>query len=229
MQLKLNNNKTYAEVGQVNPLRWKTLYRESPTEFVDQSGWIKCKDFYNDTVAYFKSGVIFSIWSYDNAVKKNDEGVYFLLKYIKDKASFLRNLEIVNKQLFKDLNCTVGHLPVDENDSLIILIPNQLWESTYRISLITLCVRLCNYGYDHKSWEEFWHSQSPGIAIDKVVSADAVQNILKYGFHVPQKFSKYWWFAGLNHNSEKLPKQTGAMIHNNGINDWSMWMKKAEQ
>jgi hypothetical protein len=223
-KIKIQDNSTYAEEGQKNPLRWKTLFREDTTNFVDQSGWIKCKDFYNDTVAYFKEGSVFSIYSYKNAVKKNDEGVYFLLKYIKDKTSFFKNIEVVNQQLFKDLKCQLGVWD-HKDDEMVLCIPNELWETTYRISMITMVVRLCNYGCTYGAWEGLWAPDAPVNKIEHSFTMEAKNNALKNGFLVPEKFQKYWWYCGPEHNSEKVKGQTGGTIHNNGVSNWSMFMK----
>jgi hypothetical protein len=226
MSLKINqsNNKTYCEVPQTNPLRWKTLYRNNDGSFFDQSGWVKCKDFYNDTVAFRKAGSVFSIYGYENNIKMNDEGIYFLLKYIKDKPSFFHNLEVVNKQLFDDLECVIAATD-HEKDELVILIPNELWESTYRISMITMVVRLCNYGVKYESWEDMWKAGAPSQQIEHAFTKDAKENALKLGFKVPPQFTKYWYYAGPDYNSEKNPKQTGGIIHNNGVSNWSQFMK----
>jgi hypothetical protein len=218
---------TYAEVGQINPLRWKTLLRDGDT-FTDQSGWIKCKDFYNDTVAYFKAGTIFNMYGYHNKIEKNEEGVYFLLKYVKDVASFQANLSVINEQLLKDLGTIVSIVPYEgAGDEVVILIPNELWESTYRISMITFVIRLGNYGYKFTDWASLWDTNSPAYTQKEAFDDNAKKNARELGFKVPDGFEKYWYYAGADHNSEKAPKQTGGIIHNNGCCSWSRAMKEA--
>lgn len=224
--LKLTNNKTYCEVGQVNPLRWKTLFREGDT-FIDQSGWIKCKDFFNDTVAFFKEGSVFSIYSYDNNIKKNDEGVYFLLKNIADMPTFCSNLDVMNQQLKADLGCHVGLFPQpnEEKNQCIVLIPNELWETTYRISMVTYIIRLSNYGYKYTDWNSIWSTMAPSHTLDHAFSPAALKNAKQYGFKPLPGYEKYWWYCGEQYNSEVLKGQTGLTIHNNGCSSWSMYMK----
>ncbi len=224
-KLEFKNNQTYAEVSQKNPLRWKTLLRNGDS-YTDQSGWVKCKDFYNDTVAFFKEGSVFSIYGYQNAIKKNDEGVYFLLKYIADKAVFLDNLAVMNAQLKKDLDCVVTPLPCPAADELIVLIPNALWESTYRISMVTFVIRLCNYGYVYKTWEDFWNTAAPAYSMEHAFTEDAKKNAKTLGFKVPTGFEEYWFYCGEKYNSKVAPKTTGGTIHNNGCSNWSMFMKQ---
>lgn len=225
-KINIKDKTTYAEVGQTNPLRWKTLFRETKDAFTDQSGWIKCKDFYNDTVAYFKEKSVFSIYGYKNAIKKNDEGVYFLLKFIKDKPSFFHNIGVMNERLKADLGCVVGAWDHNE-DEVVILIPTELWETTYRISMVTFVIRLCNYGNTYNVWEDFWNTHAPSYKTEHAFTQDAKNNALKLGFRVPKEFDKYWYYAGPSYNSQKNPKQTGSIIHNNGVSNWSEFMKQA--
>jgi hypothetical protein len=228
-KFNLKNNKTYNEVGQNNPIRWKTLFCEQDGSFTDQSGWIKCKDFYNDTVAYFREGSVFSIYGYDNKIKKNDEGVYFLLRYVKDKKSFFHNMEIMNKQLQADLGCKVQWWDVDADtpDEVVILIPNELWETTYRISMVTMCIRLCNWGYKYKNWEDFWSTDAPVYKLEQAFTEFAKKNARTLGFKVKPGFEKYWWYFSKDFNSEAKPGTKGSTIHNNGVSEWSSGMEKA--
>lgn len=225
LQITQTNKQVYNEVGQNNPLRWKTLFRNSDGSFIDQSGWIKCKDFYNDTVAFFKAGSVFSIYGYANNIKKNKEGVYFFLKYIADKKLFQHNITVVNKQLEEDLGCSIDILD-HIGDELVILIPNELWESTYRISMITMVVRLCNYTTKYSKWEDLWAPNAPANISEHAFTQEAKDNALKLGFLVKKQFGKYWFFAGKRHNSEVAPKTMFDIIHNNGVSNWSMWMKE---
>jgi hypothetical protein len=225
MKIKLTNNSTYAEVGQVNPLRWKTMFKDGDNSFVDQSGWWKCKDFLNDCVAFFKEGTKFSIYGWNNAIKKNEEGVYHYLKNIGDTQKFLYNLEVVNKRLNEDLGCAVDYLPGDQPGTAIILLPTAVWESTYRISLITLLIRLCNYDQQFGSWADIWKKGSV-VYTDGAFTPDAIKMANELGFHVPDEYKQYWYFAGDAHNSVKQPKLTGYIIHDNGCVGWNQWMKK---
>lgn len=224
LNIKLSNTSTYAEVGQINPLRWKTLFKEADGSFIDQSGWIKCKDFFNDTVAFFKEKSVFSIYGYKNDIKKNEEGVYMLLKFVSDKPSFIKNIEVVNKQLKQDLGCELS-VQDHKDDELVILIPNELWETTYRISMVTMVIRLCNYGVTYSQWNDIWAEQSPVHNPEHAFTLDAKVNAQNLGFKVKPEFSKYWWFCGKEYNNETKPKQTGGTIHNNGVSNWSMYMK----
>jgi hypothetical protein len=224
-KIQFQDHTTYAEEGQVNPLRWKTLWKQPDGSFVDQSGWIKCKDFYNDTVAYFKEGSVFSIYGYKNAIQKNEEGVYFLLKFIKDQASFFANLGVVNKQLYSDLGCGMTANIIGE-DEVVILIPTELWESTYRISMITMVVRLCNYGVLYTTWDDIWAEKAPVNTVEHAFTQEAKANAKTLGFLVPDQFKDFWYFAGKEYNSKQKPTLTGSVIHNNGVSNWSLYMQQ---
>lgn len=226
--IKITDNTTYCEIHQVNPLRWKTLFKEEDGTFTDQSGWVKCKDFYNDTVAYFKEGTVFSIYGYDNKVKRNDGGVYFLLKHIQNKGTFVHNLNVMNVRLFKDLKCSVGYWD-HEGDKAVIFIPAELWESTYRISMVTFVIRLCNYqGFGYETWDDFWAPDAPANTVETAFSTQAKKNAKEMGFTVPAKYDGLWYFAGEGFDSKLKPKQTGGVIHNNGVTSWSLAMSNAK-
>lgn len=219
-KFKLTNDKTYNEVGQVNPIRWKTLYREDDITFTDQSGWIKCKDFFNDTVAFFKVGSKFSIYGYQNDIKKNEEGVYFLLKEIQDMDSFLSGINVLNVRLFSDLKCELAYWPQEKGQCLLLL-PTPVWDSTYVLSLVTMLVRCCNYGYKYEKWDDFYHSQAPMNTVERAFTPTAKQCSQQWGFLVPKEYRKYWWYFNKEHNSEKRPDVTGSAIHNNGVCQWT--------
>lgn len=225
--LKLTNNSTYSEVGQKNPLRWKTLFLEKDgVTFTDQSGWIKCKDFFNDTLAFFKAGTKFSIYSYKNDVKKNEEGVYFLLKEVKDRdTTFMENMAVMNTRLMQDLGCEVSVWPLEDKSQCIVLLPNPIWDSTYVLSLVTMLIRCCNYGYKYEKWDDFYHSQAPmNNGVEHAFTPAAKTFTQKHGFLVPKEFRKYWWYFSKEHNSEKNPKISGLTIHNNGACQWVQGM-----
>lgn len=228
IKLSLNNHSSYAEEGQVNPLCWKTLLKVGENEFKDQSGWWICKDFLNDCVAFFRTGYKFSIYGWKNDLKVNDEGVYHLLDSLADKQLFLKNLEVINKRLNDDLGCAVEYIDLPEPNRAIILIPPACWETTYRISLITLLIRLSNYSQQFKTWEDFWKAGSV-LWTDKNISGmkETAKFIKEHGFTVPEQFQKYWYYCGPEQNSEKTPKPYASVIHNCGIVSWVTWMNKA--
>ena len=219
-KITLKNDSTYSEVGQTNPLRWKTLLKHKDGSFTDQSGWIKCKDFFNDTLAFFKRGTKFSIYRYKNDIEKNEEGVYFLLKEIKDMPSFMSGIDVLNVQLFKDTKSEIAYWPQTDT-TVVILLPNPVWENTYCLSLVTMLIRCCNYGYLYKNWEDFYHSQAPMNTVEHAFTQTAKDKRKEWGFKLPANLSKYWWYFNFTYNSEKMPDASGGTIHNNGVCQWT--------
>lgn len=217
-------NKTYLEVSQKNPLRWVVLYRENEEEFTCQTGRVKCKDFFNDNLAYFKHGVNFNMYGYDAKLKKNEEGVYFLLLNVGDMNTFIHNINVLNVKLHEQLKCEIAYWQHEKD--VVILLPNPLWENTWRMSLATALIRCSNYGYRHEKWEDFFHSQAPLVSMDRVFDELTRNNTEKWGFLVPEDFKGLWYFCGKDYNSKKQPKQTGDTIHNNGCCNWSLFMQQ---
>jgi hypothetical protein len=218
---------TYAEVHQINPMRWVMLFRESEDKFSCQTGLVKCKDFFNDNLAYFKHGIKFGIYGYTSEAKKNDEGVYFLLTNIDQQETFLNNLDVINEKLMEQLSCKMSYWK--QGKDVVLLLPNPLWESTWRLSLITILVRCSNYGYKHSKWEDFFDHKAPLVSVDKVFDPLATKNCKAWGFLTPVEDKGYWFYAGPDYNSVKQPNQTGGVIHNNGCCNWSFFLKQAEK
>lgn len=228
IKLTLTNTSHYAEESQVNPLLWKCLLRTSENEFKDTSGWWICKDFLNDCVAYYQTGYEFGIYSWKNKLEKNKEGMYFLLRKVSDRDLFLQNLEVINKQMNEDYGVVMAAHLLDAKDELILLIPTEMFKSTYLISLVTLAVRLSNYGKKLSSWQDFWKPNSL-LAHDKNIHGmpEAGKFISENGFTVPKQFQKYWYYCSDKDNSENNPKAQSYTIHNCGIVAWVMAMTTA--
>lgn len=224
---KINHNvkQSYAEIPQKNPLRWVMLHRTGKDTFDAQTGDIKCKDFFNDTLAFFKSGMKFGVYGYQSEKLKNEEGVYFLLKFISDKGAFRQGIDTINQKMKEQLGEELT-LWDHEKDQMIVLLPPSIWESTWRLSLVTFLIRCSNYGYAHKSWDDFWHSQAPMYALEHTFDDRTKKNTKTWGFLVPKPYAKYWYFCGKDFNSEKAPRQTGGTIHNNGCVNWSTFMSQ---
>ncbi len=205
----------YNEVSQPNALRWRVLHREGNT-FRAQSGLIKCKDFFNDVVAA-RHGVEFEVYNFNNRIKINEEGIYLHLTNIENKSRFLHNLEVVNEQLWKDLNTKVEVLD-DESDAtkLIILIPDKVWETTYYISLLTWCIRLCNYATEYHNWQDLWVRNAPSATVD-TPAAGYRSFVSERGFKLP--IEGYWWYASKELNS-KGRMDSQYTLHNNGVYFW---------
>ena len=136
---------SYVEVGQVNPLRWRLCFKNGD-KLTPQSNWWKCKDFMNDVVIYLRTGKVFSVYSFHNEQKINEEGGYMALKNVHQ--DFEWNLPILNKYLeskgFPGLSL-VPHQAEDDTTH-VVLIPTIYWQNTFYISYITALIRSCCFG-----------------------------------------------------------------------------------
>lgn len=225
-KLKLSVSRAYSEVPQYNPLRWKIMSKQDDT-FVDQTGWIKCKDFFNDLVAK-EYGVEFPIYGFNNAdIKKDAEGYYFLLNFIENKERFLANIKVVNKRLKEDTGVVLSTFDVDEPEQVVLLLPNELWANTWMVSLVTYLIRCSNYEYAFKDWNDIWSSKSPCKTMESALNHTAQDIAAKIGFKVPEKYKDFWWFNNDRYNSKtyKVTSYDGHWIHNCGCSTWSLGMK----
>jgi hypothetical protein len=215
---------TYYEVSQNNPLRWKPMLRNAEGLFEEQAGWMKCKDFFNDLVARRKQDKAWEIYGFKNDIKFNDEGLYILLNNVTKKELFVKNIEVMNKRLQADIGCEIELLDTEHPAMMIALVPNEVWHSTYRVSAVTGCIRLCNYNYTYGQWEDFWNHSAPSYTSEKNFDDLAKKNLLKNGFKVAEQYADYWFYGGEQYNSKTLPNAQGAMVHNNGVSTWSYYV-----
>lgn len=217
-KLNITHNGTYAEVEQKNPLRWRIMHRVKDT-MVSQSHLIKCKDFFNDVVAWHMAKKEFSIYRFSNKIKFNRNGVWIHLTKIAKMPMFLENLAMVNAKLKEQLDVEVRIEPHNDTE-LLIMIPSKVWTSTYYISLLSLAIRWSNYDVVYKSWEEMFDKKSPAYkAEDDSCNEKTLSFVKQNGFAV-DKAKELWYNAGAVFNSSKKDKLLGSVIHDNGICGW---------
>lgn len=215
----------YSEILQQNSIRWVILKKDGDN-FVSQSSALKCKDFFNDWVYTRKTGKPMSIYSFDTG-KMTDidpSKAGFLLVY-NLTTEFKHNLHILNTWLeeqgtpgiFILEDYILEELPGDFK-SMIIEIPPYFLENTYRISLLSLLIRLMNVKNTFNSWESilnFTYNTQDQFLFD-------VAKTSKLWFQPHPKIEKYIWYAGEEYNSEKHFNPT--YIHNNGIFNWNNFL-----
>lgn len=201
----------YSEIGQANPLRWEILLRTAPDTFESQSGLIKCKDFFNELVRKYNTGQDSSIYSFDTkTITLNEEGVYFRMHNTTSK--FISNLDAVFSQ--DAVKLEVEKL---EDGMVLLRIPRYYWGSTYLTSLVTYYIRCCNCDVDLTSVDDLWAKTS-----DVAINNQGKSLALKWGFKVPEEYSKYWYYCGKTSNSVDDPSPYSAsIVHNNGVMSWS--------
>ena len=207
----------YAEIDQPNPLRWRIMHR-SKDVLTSQSCLIKCKDFFNDVVAWRKAKKAFVIYSFKNNIKFNRNGLYVLLTEISDEKIFLSNIEIVEQRLWQDLRETLVMDRVD--DGFVVLIPQKVFNSTYYISLLSMLIRLCNYNTEYTTWDSIFDENAPLNTVEEAFNKTAKAFTQKNGFKLLTKYRKLWYNSTNGWNSASGKDLIGSIIHNNGVCDW---------
>lgn len=208
---------TYSEVGQTNPLRWMFLQEREPGVYQSSSGWIKCKDFFNDVVYYRETGTGFQIYGFacDTVGTAKDKDVSFLLKGTKE--GFQDNLGALNAYLIgHDLPMITRH---ETERGQMIVIPSFYWTNTYYISLLSLLIRICNT----KESFDLWQS-----VIDQKIKGDdqgLIDTVKKVGiwFDLPESHKDYFVYINDTYYG-KDGQYHGSfysnIIHDNGMLGW---------
>lgn len=219
----ITHNQTYGEVPQANPLRWRIMLREKRV-LHSQSSLIKCKDFFNDVVAWKNAQKEFKIYSFDNKVKFNRAGLYLLLTGISSVRKFKKNIEVLNQRIQQDLGTKLSIYSV-KRGSVVLHIPNGLWTSTYRISLVTMLIRVCNYDVLFTDWDSFFAPESPLNTIEVAFKAEAKGLTQQQGFKEPKKAAGCWYFASHGYTSASDKDILPSVVHNNGAQSWAIALK----
>lgn len=224
--IKVTHNGNYSEEGQVNPLRWCILKQVGPDDFISQSNWLKCKDFFNDYVYSYHSKKDFTIYGF-NAGKMDipyGGNVFMALKH--QTPAFVHNItKAVNPWLVEQGMPELILTPA--NDGMLLLeLDKKYFDNTLNISLISLLIRVVNTLGKFKNFEEIKNFN--GIP-------DGDKN--KWGqvvakgtyFNIPEKYRKYLWYYDEKRNSEKVtdPKdyQLSHLVHNCGVLAWQQAIK----
>ncbi len=223
-KLNITHKNTYSEMGQANPMKWRIMYKEEDDSLSSQSGLIICKDFFNDIVAWKQAKEAFKIYNFDNKIKFNDEGVYFLLSNIAKRA-FNKNVKVMNERLEKDLGVSCKTFQQGAG-KVVILIPNEVWASTYLISVVSMSIRVCNYNVLYDTWESFFNENAPLNTIETAFTSEAKIFVLEYGFILPKPLQGHWYFAPYGHHSKSTHEINANVVHNNGASNWARAFKE---
>jgi len=225
---KINNPGGYvhlSEIPQNNPLRWNILHRTGEEEFVNQTGEMKCRDFFNDLVAAKQEKHYFSIYGFNNEkIKWNDEGLWFLLTNLVNSDNFIKQVnEVVNPKIVEQLGEEARlKISVRSPTSAVLLIPNAFWESTYRISVVTMLLRASNYKTIFESWDDIFAPASPlNTSEGGTWTPKTRKYVQENGFIVPDHTKEHWFFYTKEANSKSIKdKWPVSYIHNCGANAW---------
>ena len=205
------------ENSQRNDLRWTLLEQTGPDEFVNTTCEFKCKDYFNDFVAYKHCGKEFYEYGMHNTVAKFDAagGLYVYLTGVEPQLQ--GNLERCVKETFKrEWDVELQFMPYSDG-SAVLYFPANALKTTWRMSIITLCIRCLNLPRDIKSWDQMvdWSMWKEGHLNGPLIS------ILKSGKLYHSLEDDYWFYASSDINSKKLPPVSlGDYVHNNGCVGW---------
>ena len=215
----------YSEIGQPNPLRWEILYQDEKGVFQPQTGKMKCKDFFNDLVSKIMANHDVYIYGFNTATcQVNETGVWFRLSNVEDQKQFINNANNVINPLLSEQQCTTISLYRLPRNKVLVFIPKIVFTSTYYVSLITYLLRLCNYGQELKSFHDALNHNV--TSIDNALNANALSLARQWEFKVPEKFSKYWYYAGDHYNNVTISTPISAsVVHNNGVCQWAYYTR----
>jgi len=223
MQVTIKSKGSYAEEDQPNPLQWYILKKTGDTTFENVSAPIICKDFFNDLAYTLQTGHAFSIYGFNAGSFKlpKDEPVYmFLTKTTKELKENYYNalLPFLEEQKAG----MIGFVEV--SNGILICIDRWYFENVYRISLVSLIIRLLNIEHAFKDFEEV-------KAYKKFPSKDQYKWDIVVAknkfFAVPAKLAGYLWYCGPKHNSDTVKHgdyQLSSLVHNNGVLEWSKYL-----
>jgi len=213
------SSSSLTETGQSNPIRFCFVKREDTT-LTPESPWFKCKDYFNDVVAA-KNGLFFVQYGFDNSKlsAKDEQGAWLLLKEIKYKEEFKKSLQAVQHEehpvLVEDID--------DKPTMLLIYIPEFYFENTYKISLLTFLIRLCNEIGSPTIFTGFEQAlRSSNCVMSNMFYQRHIDRIVKDGWKAPVE--GYWWWCGNMYNSKTTwyPEHSRT-VHNCGVKSWFMY------
>lgn len=208
----------YAENGQTNPIRYVVYYKNEDGTYQAQTNEFKCKDFFNDMVAWYH-GIKFLRYGMDfREFNLNEEGVYVELRNLKPQ--FLDNVKVVLGEEFKVFGAEVSFEKIGaRKTSVMMFIPRKFFSCTYFISYLTLMLRNCNWDVSYTSpGDIFSYSGSDGL----LKTSKAIMN--KWPLKDEPWFSEYWYYYRAEINSKKPYQQEywDSCVHNCGVVQWSI-------
>lgn len=196
-------NNSYSEIPQPNPLKWELYFLEEDVLY-PQTSQFRCKDFFNEVVAWY-FGKPYSIYRFDtNKMKFNTYGVFVRLYNI--QPGFVENINKHLQPLLPEGVDPLMFVPLEKEDELLTLIPRALFNSTYTISKLTKIIRLCNQDEVCDSFEKLAEVGKEELYPAEFAGGRLLPN---------EPFNIYWWYATDEYNSNAKSAGEG-VIHDNG-------------
>lgn len=221
---------SYTENSQRNNLRWTILYRDSETQFTEQAGIMKCKDYFNDLVAAYNN-LYFNAYGFRNeTVKLNEEGVYLRLSNMEYKDNLIYNLGTINKQANNQGLPSVEMLDLDDKLSCIIFVPKPYWENTYFVSFLTYLIRIAHSPQTVDSYADLINGNINSTRIYdcpfSVGENKYADLIFKNAFKLPHENLKDfpWILYPTIKQNLSMAKHELESIHNNGVWNWLYYL-----
>lgn len=206
----------FIEESQPNPIMWSILSGNRETGYNAETGWIRCKDFFNDYVVAYNGGPKFCIYGFNTELvtfPAKGENAFFLVKNCTEH--FSENVSEFNTWLEKQGQPAV-YMEEYKNGQYVLEIPAFFLKNTYNISLVTLIIRLCNDIKKFGSFEEI-------IKYKEFASKDQIKwnyAVNKNNFfNIPDKFIEYTWYLTKDVNSKAVLSgySLSSYVHNNGF------------
>ena len=234
MEIILKNlARKYTESPQINPLRWVCLHQIGQETFENTTSIFKCKDYFNDFVAYKHSKNVFRMYGMNSDDAKFDAHGGLSMLVFNITPHFEGNLKRVLEPVFGklwDAHVSFRLLSPSElsgecnkitgNCGILWLSP-ECFTTTFHISAITLFIRACNSQVLIEDFDSCCHratarqnSWRPNI-----------RNMFLKREIVFEELALDWCFFG---DGTKKYKTSGDFVHNNGVNGWCDYLHKAD-
>lgn len=216
MQFKYTKEYDYSEIGQHNPLRFIVLSKEGDF-YTNDTGWFRCKDFFNDLVFTRQTGNAIRIYGFDTKFAVGMDNTQPLLVGLKKLTqTFQYNVMALNWFLSETKRPIIRFAESCTPMEAVIEIPPYYLENTYRISLLTLLLRCLNVERIN-NWTEFLlypHNYQDKAMLDQVIK----KNIW---FKARKLIKTHVWHSSPQYNSN-MGEVYGVdhMIHSNGVISW---------
>lgn len=217
--ISLTNPAYLSQSPQRNPICWTFVSRDKET-LTQLASTMRCKDYFNDVVALYKSGKTFSQYGYNNSLAPMGRSGFYVMLDKVNKEVFLHNLKVLNVQILADTGKRIlFSTKFEQSDRVLIHIPKVLFESTYLISLATMLLRIGNYDVKFSSYEEFFAPHSPMNLVENSFTVRAQALALKHRFKTPK--ADYWLYYPGQTSPDGWQEASGDTIHNNGVSNWA--------
>jgi hypothetical protein len=206
----------YSEMAQTNPIRFVIYFKNEDGTFKAQTNEFKCKDYFNDIVAWYHDYKFTRYGMNFEEFSLNDDGVYVELRNL--KPTFLENVNVVLGEEFKVFGEKVWFEVIEDRPTaLLAFIPKKFFKCTYFISYLTLMLRNCNLLAAFTSPQDVFTTPNSDYLLKSSERFMKTHPLKDQTF-----FDDYWYFYDSFRNSRaSFDTSSPVYIHNCGIVQWS--------